>query len=525
MARIGVQPTWGTATERFGDSGSQPLASTFDRLSLDDASLEPLRAAAATLRAITSSPTLPVSLGRLQVVFDQSSVTTPITLEYGATRRLMLGVTAPYVQTRNEVYANPNPGRNEGTMGINPAFAFAGARTANGTVVSQLAEAATTLSARLAACQGSTAPSCSAINADRNGAMQLAAAANSVAQGIASVYGTATVNGARYAPVERSAVHNAVDARLTALSTALNGFLGAPSGRPAWVAARPVGAPLVGYADFTRIVTEADLGVGALPFETVEIRQLGDVELSAKLLLFDGLGGAVPQRVTPAGFRMRLAAGAVYRLGTGTPDDPDDFTDLPTGDGQNDIEGQLFVDLLFGRRFWGSAVARYGYQMADEQFRRIPSAPGEPFPALYRRQSVSRDLGDFVSLELTPRWALGDAVLVSGGYAYYRKAEDSHGGTFATLDLEGAPTTIDASALDAGSGVTYQRVLGALTYSTMSAYYEGRASLPLEVSYTLGRTVAGSGNVAATTSHALGLRIYARLFGGADSRPARPPRR
>ena len=529
VLRVGIEPTWWHATHRFSgglagrpEGSREPLGADFDRDSITPAMFEPLRAVAGTLAAITGNNALPLTLGRLQVDFDASAVHTPITFEYGVSRRLTLGVMVPYISTRNEVYANPNPSRTGGTMGVNPALTFAGARAQNAGVVSQLAAAATALRGQLAACAGSSDPACAAINADRAGAEQLAGSAEAVAQGIASVYGTQAGEGSRFSPVAGSPVQLAVAGRLAALATSFGGYLGSPTAGTSWIDARPVGAAPLALGDFQTIVADETFGIAALPFSTVEIKKIGDVELGAKLLLLDSFGGAVPQRIDPAGVKYRLSLGGVYRMGTGQLESADDLNDIGTGDAQNDIEGSLFADLLFGSRVWVSAVARYGVQQADVQPRRIPSAPGEPFPSLYRRHTVTRDLGDYIAAEVTPRYAVTDALLVSASYRYYSKPEDAHSGTFQGQDLEGNDVTIDASLLDAGTARTEQRLLGALTYSTMAAYYRGGASIPLEVSYTLGRTTAGSGNVPQSITHAIALRVYARLFGGAESRPARP---
>lgn len=532
VLRVGIEPTWWHATHRFSaglagrpEGSREPLGADFDRDSITPALFEPLRAVAGTLASITGNASLPLTLGRLQVAFDASAVQTPITFEYGVTRRLTLGVMVPYISTRNEVFANPNPSRAGGTMGVNPSLTFAGARAQNAGVVNQLAAAANALRGRLATCAGSSDPSCAAINANRAGAEQLAGTADGVAQGIATVYGTQAGEGSRFSPVANSPVQAAVAGRLAALATSFAGFLGPPTAGTSWIDARPVGAAPIALDDFRTIVADETFGIAALPFSTVEIKKIGDVEVGAKLLLLDSFGGAIPQRIAPGGVKYRLSVGGVYRLGTGQLESADDLNDIGTGDGQNDVEGSLFADLLFGSRVWLSAVARYGVQQADVQPRRIPSVPGEPFPGLYRRQTVARDLGDYVAAELTPRYAVTEAVLVSGSYRYYSKPEDAYTGTFQAQDIDGRDVTVDASLLDAGTARTEQRLLGAITYSTMAAWYRGGASIPLEVSYTLGRTIAGSGNVPQSVTHAIGLRVYARLFGGAESRPERRPAR
>ncbi|MBK6488694.1 MAG: hypothetical protein IPF98_18010 [Gemmatimonadetes bacterium] len=174
LFRIGVQPTWGRANERFSDGLNgrkkgvpERLAIDFDVDSLTPSRFEPLRPLTSALQTLTGNTLNPSTLGRLRVDFDYSSVTTPITLEYGVTRRLTVGVLVPYVKTRNELTMNPNPDRTGGTIGINPARALAGARAQNLLVTTQLGEAVTRLQGALTSCQGSAAPKCTAINADR----------------------------------------------------------------------------------------------------------------------------------------------------------------------------------------------------------------------------------------------------------------------------------------------------------------------------------------------------------------------
>ena len=535
VLRFGAQPTWGRANERFSNGlrftrkgAVEPLGTDYNLDSLGPSQIEGLRPLASELRTITGLSSVPLSLGRLKVAFDASTVTTPLTLEYGLTRRVTLGVMVPYIKTRTEVLLNPNPGRNEGTIGVNPAFfatsSGAGARLQNGKVVTQLTEGATQLRTQLIACVGSVTPSCAAINADRPRATQLAAAAAAVALSIEKVYGSKAGQLSRFAPAGNSALQLAVENRLKALSADFLALLGAPANRADWLVDRPVGAPLMGLSDFNRIVSDSAFGIVAAPIETVERSHIGDVEAGIKVLLYDGFGGGVPQRLSPTGVKLRLSVGGVYRIAAAQYESADNFADIGTGDSQNDIEGRVFADVLFGHRFWASVVGRYGYQQADAQFFRIPAAAGDPFPPLYRRQFVTRDLGDYVAGEFSPRYVLSDALMLSATYSVVSKGEDAYTGSFPTTNLAGESVTLDASVLNAGTARTEQRVVGAVTYSTMAAYYRGRSKLPLEVSYSVGQSLAGSGNALKNFTQAIGLRVYARLFGGEDSRPTRVAR-
>lgn len=533
VVRVGVQPQWMTATDRFangtatGTSGTlEPLSADFSRDSITPRLFSPLRAVAASLASITGNNQLPVTLGRLQVDFNASQVNTPITVDYGLTKRLTIGLLIPYITTRNEFYANPNPSRNGGTMGINPARTHNGALTINASVVAQLSAAVAALRAQLTACAGSTAASCSAINADRAGATALAASAEAAAKGIASVYGTKAGEGSPFSPVEGSFVQNAVKTRLSTFATSFAGFLGAPTGGgTTWIDARPVGAPLIALKDLQSIITDSTFGVGMLPLSTAEIKKIGDVELGGKFLLFDTFGARPPQRVDPRGFNFRLSVGALYRFGSGQLENVDDPNDIGTGDSQNDVEGSVYTDFLFGRRFWISAVGRYGVQQPDAQFRRIPLVPGEPFTTFDRRGAVTRDLGDYIVAEFTPHVAITEGLMASANFTYYKKGDDHYTGTINTFDSLGTTIPVSASGLDVGTSRMEERIFGAITYSTLASYYRGQATLPLEVSYTYGRVAAGNGNTTAWTTHAIGLRVYVRLFGGADSKPSRPARR
>ncbi len=530
LFRLGIQTTWGRANERFSDGLGGRTTGNTERLAVDVDSLgssrfEPLQSLTGALQVLTGKSAIPATLGRLRVDYDYSSVTTPISLEYGLTRRLTLGVLVPYVKTRNEVSLNPNPDRAGGTIGINPAFTHTAALAQNLSVATQLTEAVTQLQGALASCMGSTVPECAAINADRARAMQLAASGAAVATAVGAVYGTKAGEGSRYAPVANSAIHLDVLARLAALSTDFAGFLGAPPAtRAGWVVAKPVGAPLVGLADFNTILSDSSFGIGAVPLATVERSHIGDVEFGAKFLLYDGLGAQPPQRPDYRGLKFRLAIGGAYRLGTAQYQSPDDFADIGTGDAQDDIEGRVFADVLFGRRFWASFVGKYGVQQADAQWERIPDAPHSPFPALYRRQYISRDLGDYFAGEFSPRVSLSDALMFSATYSVYNKKADAYTGTFPVTNLAGESVTLDASILNAGTERTEQRIVAGFTYSTMAAYYRGRAKRPLEVSYVVGQSLNGSGLAVKQFTQAIGLRLYIPLFAAPEARPSRPVR-
>jgi hypothetical protein len=155
--------------------------------------------------------------------------------------------------------------------------------------------------------------------------------------------------------------------------------------------------------------------------------------------------------------------------------------DVGTGDGQTEIEANGAADFVFGRRLWASVVARYGVQMKDEQLLRIPDVPQNPWQAEYREQMVSRDLGDYIELQATPRYVYNDYLSASLQWTYRKKAEDKYSGTFTVTDPNDEPVSLDASILGVGTEQTEQRIGGGATFSTLRAYDRGVARVPLEV--------------------------------------------
>ena len=517
MVRVTVNPTWGRYHERFADGAGrnskgtvESLAADFDVDSLGISRFPALAAVNTSLQSILGGTgNLPLSLGRLQTRFDAAVTSTPISVEYGVTRRIMLGVMMPVVKTRTEISLNANPGGSTGNMGVNPAFFGAATRATNQQVVQEITAAALALQQLLQSCAGSSAASCSAVNADRQGAQALVSAATAAATGIENTYGVSAAKpGSRYAPVARSSVQQIVDARIANLALSLAGFLGAPTTGSSWITSRPAGAPPLAFADFQRVLTDSSFGIDADSLVSVELSRLGDVELGAKVLLLDSFGGQQAQRAPLGGFKYRLAVGGVWRLGTGLRDSVDHFADVGTGDGQRDIEGRAFLDLLFGRRLWASVAARYTVQQADAIVRRIPVTPHDPFPPASRRTTVERDLGDILAIDVSPHFVITSNFALGGTWQYVNKAADA----YRVVSEPQSSFRLDESPLVVGTARMEQRALASLTYSNLAQYFRGNARSPMEVSLTYGRTFSGNGNAPKQSITAVMLRVYNQLF-------------
>lgn len=519
MLRLGIGVHFGDWNERYGAGGERTsLGAPFSRTALDATALPGFAPLAANLPALTGGATPALSLGALTTRIDVTEARTPISIDFGLTSRLGLFALVPYVKNRVHVLPTAD-GTAAGTnLGLNPAWAFEGARTRNGAVVNELSTAATTLEAELARCMGSTDPSCDLVNADRAGAAALAAQANATATALANVFGTASVTGSAYAPLSGSDVHTAVDARLAALSNQFESFLGtAPAG--SWVASRPVAAPPLAAAGFDALLGDSAYGIGARVLSDYEHSNVGDIEVGAKFLIADSFtpagSGLLPRRGA-----LRLAVAGLVRLPTGQQDLPYDFTDIGTGDGQTDLELRGYLDVALAPRLWASAIGRYTLQRPDELVRRITDGPDEPFPEFVREQVVSRDLGDGMEFELAPRYAPNDAFAFSARYRYRTRGEDTYRGRFDVTLADGTPVSIDAGAMGAGTSRTDQLLGFAVTLSTIRGYALRQARWPMEVSLVHTRTIGGEG-VPALRAFGISMRFYRSVRGN----PIRPTAR
>jgi hypothetical protein len=478
-----------------------------------------LRPLQTSLRTLAQEPTANVSLGPARTDFSARIARSALVLDLGLTSRIMLSARLPYEHTISEVVFNVNPREefaNRANIGVNPALgtSASAAVTNNRGVVDSLLRAATTLAQRLSACSASsTDPVCS----DQSRVVTLVNDAKAMATGIAKTYGIGvdTARGAAFVPLAASTLQTAIAARVNALNTSLKTYIPTLA---AFTAPTPAQAPISAGAA-TALVSDS---LRIAPLGLVERSHIGDIELGAKLLLFDSFGGLARSRTPGRGVGFRLAVGGLARLGTGQAERPDDILDIGTGDGQTDIEGNAAADIVIGRRLWASVVARYGVQMADERRVRIPDVGRDPFLGSYREQTVSRDLGDYMEVQATPRYVYNDYISASVSWTYRRKAQDTYTGTFSVNGPQNTPVALDASILGADTEQTEQRVGGGASFSTLRAYDRGRARIPLEVQLLHWQTVSGSGYVAKQFSTQIQLRYYTRLF-GAPLRPKRSP--
>ncbi len=498
VIRVEASGDWRNWRERFSSAadGSAtsvrvPLGSEESGDPFGAAQLPALLPIQTTVRDLARSAALDVSLGAVRTRVDVLSARSVFSLEAGLGARLALLATIPYLQTTAAVSTDIDGTVAGANLGLNPGFVDGStAGAANAAVVRAAVGARDALAVLLVSCGATpTAPGCGPVQANRAGAELLLAEANTVTGGLTTLYGVDASGGARFVPLTGSAPAAQIAARLTALATAFGGF---------GITTLPADAALIGATPLTAPQL-ATAGVGAEG--VVERYGIGDIELGAKFLVLDTFG-ALPGATRPTGPAVRIAIAGLFRYGRNSADSLGDPYDIGVGGGQNDIEGRAHADLALGRRGWISATGRYGVQLADQTLVRAPGAA---------ETLVDRDLGDYIELELVPRFALGNYFALAGVYRFRSKAEDSFTGTLAGT---GGGPTVDAALLGFGTQTREQRAGAGLLFSTMDAYARGRAGVPFEVNYVYTRTVAGAGQLVANAAeHRIGARMYVRLFG------------
>ena len=512
--------------ERYGentpgrpDGSLEPIGIDFNLDTVGTTTFRNLTPLEGGLRQLTGIPDFTLTLGQTVLNADVRVTATPIVVEYGITERFSMGLIVPYVRTRNNVFFDVNPAGNEGNVGFNPALAGAApALAANAAVQTEFANAAAQLQQNLAFCAANpTVGNCPALNAQAANANTLIATTNAFAAGLASVYGNGTAGtGSPFVPIAGTDAQAAIAARIAAFNALYQQFLGTTN---TVLGTTPFASQArLTEADAQTILTNAAFGINGEPLQTVERSGIGDVELGAKLQLWDSMRDRGLDRLTsPPGLHFRTSVGANFRFGTGDPDLPQNFADVGTGNGQNDLELRAFGDVVYGRHLFTSVIARYGIQFADKLEMRIFDAPERALTAGWRQHEVERNLGDYYELEANQRVVMNDWFSVTGHYLYRHKAQDEYTGTF---EIPGSMTgygdvTLQASNLNQQTEFTEHRLGGGLSFSTVAAFQQGRFRLPLEVTYFHFQTTKGSGgNLPKVFLDQVQVRLYARILGG-----------
>ncbi len=530
--RVRTLGQWTFFNERYGkdtpgraDGALEPLAIDFNLDTIGVKQFPNLATLQTGLRSLIGNPNWGATLGNTRVTLRDHVNAFPFIFEAGLSKRFSVGIQVPYVVTTASTFFNVNTSGIQGNLGFNPAAGgVATAITQNTNMYTQFITAAATLEGSLAACQANpgASPSCPALLANQANATALIANSRAFAGGtVGPVGGPFSPTGGVYTaspfvPIVGTDAQLSIEARVAAFRALYTSFLGAGN---------PIAATSVPFAsqnrltlrDAQRILSEGAFGIVAAPLATTRRSHIGDIDIGGKFSVYDSFDGSTPARMSPKGLNFRTAVGGVFRLPSGDIDSPDNFIDVGTGRGTAAVEGRWFGDVLLGHRFWQSFVVRFTKPFADDQEMRIIDLPNERLAALYRKQTVRRELGSTLEFETTPRIILNDFFSVSGQYVYRHKAQDHYTGTFTIpAAVTGfADVNLNASTLDLETETTEHRLGGGISFSNLFSFEQGKAKVPFEVTYLHWQTVKGAGgNQPKFFTDQIQLRLYARIFGG-----------
>lgn len=496
---------WGSvfATDALGNTKRRPLLDGLGTTNLGTTALPQLSGVEQAIRSLSGRTDFSLSLGTLEANGIVRQTVVPFAVDVGITRRVSIGIIVPYVESKQSTQLVLNRLGTGATVGQNPTYATVGgnaARANNGLLLLQLSQARTQLVAEIARCVPTTALGCDAIRANGAAAQLLVLQTSATQQALAIIYGDSLRGGAPVVPITGSALQTTINTALGSLRTAFAGF-----GITSMAATSlPVGATVIsGPGSLAKIASDSAFGLGYSDLGGKRRAGIGDVDLTASLLLYDTFAASQKARLMNRGRGVRSMLSAGWRFGTAGGRRVEDPFDVPIGDGANALLLRSTTDFMFNHRYWLSASLRVVHPLSDVVTVTLPLRPDSLVFAAFRRGTARRSLGQRAELELAPRFVLGDFFGVSAAYIYRHVSQDA----FAVLSgadastLVGSPTTSPSRTMQAAS-------IG-LTYSSLSSYARGRSRYPLEVRFVHVEPISGSGGVVpAVSTDRLELRVF-----------------
>ncbi len=512
--RLQTIAAWSRFNARFAPAGSDsptiPLGAEFSFDSLGIAQLPALTGTQNGIQTLSGSP-FRLSLGAMQSAIDARVVVMPISLEYGLFHRLTIGAMLPMVRTRMSIMLRANPLGTEGNVGVNPASVNAASLAADSSVVAQMTQAAAALQSTLQGCQADSTsnPNCGQILARQTDVTALLQNSAQFTTTFSAVYGANSQDrGGPLVPVAGSAADALIQARVAAYDSSFQAFL---STAPRVTAVPAAAGGVVGTADLANVLhNPAIAGFDSLS-STVRIGP-GDLELSARYLLFDGFSDSTVGDSTvgapPAGLHGRATLTGVLRLPTGQLATASNPLDIATGHGASAAGARLAFYSQWGTRVGLSAAGSYMQSFGKTKSGAYPSAYGAPFPPT-TADVYPYTPGAVAAFEVAPRFMLTRLLGVNAMYDFRHVAANDYGSL--TSASGGLPVTpmamLDGVATAPG---TLQSAGFGFTFSTVTEYDRGRAVIPIDVTFTHLEALSGAARMPKAYRDQIQFRFYYR---------------
>lgn len=506
--RLSIGNYWERYDSRFGESVIRGLGDELSTDSLGPRQIPRLSPIEGGLQTLTQNPSQRLTFGRLEVRSDARIVTTPIALEYGITRRLSLGFVVPIVQTRRtaQVLVNQRASGDTtktGNAGLLPISQRAAQAALNRTLVTNLTNAATSLTGLLARCtQNPLAAECNPIRGKETAAAATALRATQFAGAVAVSYGI-TEQTAVVAPLAGSTLAKTIDSQLASLATQLATYVpGTVLGTLPTVTTEFSYVDLQGRAG-TPGLLGSELGGGLDSIATTDRLGVGDIEVRARVLLLERIQH---DSLPPRSLQYRLGLGGIVRFATSRPDSARNLIDIGTGEGAG-VEVRSAFEVSKARA--GATIsARYA-----TYFARTVNVPLVGYPIagfLYPEfGEVSRTAGSVLGIDATPRFFVSEWLAFEGIYGYLHQDAPTFSGA--------APSPCSACTPLPNSIVptpwTVQRLGIGLRFSTVDSFLRRRARYPIDVSYRHLETITGDAGAPKQYFDQIQVRLYYRIRG------------
>jgi hypothetical protein len=476
---------------RWHDGAREEWAGAFDGRVLDRTAVPGLLSAEQRLAQLTGLPAVSLTVGETRATQLLNVGTMGIGAAWGVTSWLTVFGTVPFVRVAartsvsldgTDASAGPNP--------ADPVVGTAAGRGQAATFFASLAQASTTLQARIAAGDYDADPARKAL------AQQTLSRANGLA---AALFDLLTRPGTAASFLPRAGTPAAT--ALVQTVQQLQGTFADDLGVGGFSALPPLPAGAATTADLLAFMTSPDGPVAARPFDDVpDLTYIGDIEVGGVVALVDRFPASANGR------GLRAALETTVRLRTARLDRPDRFLDLGTGDRQPDVEVALVSDVGLGR-FGARLSAGYNLQLPGNQNRRVaPEGTLAPAAAL---AAVRRDPGDVVRAGVQPFFRMTPFLALSGSAEYWRRGGDGYEYVAGQPPVEG----VDVAVLAAGSRADALVLGGALTFMHSGRDRHGAVRLPLDAAVRYTRVARSTmGLVADAHTLQVDLRLYARFL-------------
>jgi hypothetical protein len=482
MLRLNITPDWLSYDHRFGlkvpgyaDGAPVPINLDYSAESLGVAAMPFLRTLQDQIQTASGlNGAFSLNLGRTTTVMNASVRTIPIGLEYGVTNRLAIGVTVPIVHSRVDVNFVVDTAKSKRS---NVAFA-------NPDSVSPFRSQ---VDAALAALQ---------LQAN-SGPPSLRPAAQAL---LTQLQPFGYLAHSALLPLGTSTAGDSVGSRLGSAETSYQQLAAQYASKGVTLPPLTKGLSLpdsaTTRADLERFFSDSTLPLAGDTIGIIARTGIGDITAHATYQFAEG-----------ARYRGQIVVTA--RLPTGGLPYTSSFLDLGTGTHQFAVEAALANDVLIGSSFLVHAVARAGGARADDVARRV-TPPDFPFAPIAQLATVHRKPAPWIGLEVAPTWLLDDAFSMRLTYSYYDQGQTHYSYVDAA---DSARVGMSASVLDQKTEQRLSRIGGGVTFSTLSRYLAGNASLPYTVTVSYENTVSGRGGwVPQASIFRIQLRAYIKIF-------------